>query len=77
MNLMDKAKVNQEVAEEGDVFQLLDELRLALQASIREKKQMEEALKLIKKRTAFHTLTPLKQINEVNEIACKALGVYS
>ena len=56
-------------------IQLMDELRLALQASVYEKKELEEALELIKKRTAFHTITPFIQINEVNAIAHKALEV--
>jgi len=58
-------------------LQLMDELRLALQASVLEKKQLREAFVRIKCKTAFHTLTPLKQINEVNKIAHKALGVSS
>ena len=58
-------------------LQLMDELRLALQASVLERNQMREALEAIKDRTAFHTISPFKQINEVNEIAHKALGVRS
>ena len=87
---------NKQLLEEKEKhLQFMDEFRFTLQASVREKKTLEErlqgladgsreitngkveelleAMQLIVDKTSFHTMKPLKQINEVNEIACKVL----